>query len=605
MSSFFTVPGAQKKRKRTNNDGPSARKRPAGASVVKRPSKPQPSKRVERETRDDESISSGSEDAEDPGHVEDPGSGSESERDETAAEKRLRLAEAYLSKVREDVDTTGFDAEEIDKDMIAARLEEDIGESKGKVFRRIAADLDYESTRHTWVKHNTASMTAVALCNDYLYTVSKDGVLIQWKLQPLPENQYPQTTRKKPKRQAPPRKRPQRLAIIKGNYKKAKDKNYKGHVGQILCVAASQDGKFVVTGGSDNRLIVWSVHAKGLKMLKTFFHHRDDITGLVFRRGTNTLYSCSRDRTVKVFNLDALAYVESLFGHADHVVDIDALGQERCISVGSRDRTVRLWKVIDESQLVFRASSGTDKKKNSGVDPRSLAETGSLDCCAYIDDQHWVTGSDNGALSLWSIARKRPLHVIPLAHGIEDPLLPSEVSAEANPNPKVVPPPQPRWITSLTTLPYSNLILSGSTDGYIRAWSFNEEDKTLSPAGILGQGNLASPQEETQTNGVPSADGDEMDTTNDNEKEESEIAVANNGEECPKIRGVINNIAVTQRGGKNSDSLTIVAAVGVEHRLGSWMKMKGSRNGAVIYELRHRPRKAVNGVNGVEKMVKK
>lgn len=228
-----------------------------------------------------------------------------------------------------------------DKDMIAARLEEDLGETKGKVFRRIASELDYESTRHTWVKHNTNTTTAVALCNDYLYTVSKDGKLIQWKLQALPEDQFPQTTRKKPKRQAPPRKQPQMLAIIKGNHKKLKDRTFKGHVGQILCVAASQDGKFVATGGSDNRLIIWKVQPKGLKLLKTFFQHRDAVTGLVFRRGTNTLYTCSRDRTVKVFNLDALAYVESLFGHGDHVVDIDALGQERCISVGSRDRTVR------------------------------------------------------------------------------------------------------------------------------------------------------------------------------------------------------------------------------------------------------------------------
>ncbi|KAI1261271.1 WD40 repeat-like protein [Xylariaceae sp. FL1019] len=590
MSSFFSIPGAQKKRKRTTNDGPSTAKRPA-KSILKRPGKPQPPKRAETEDRDDESISSHSENDQDGESFEGFGSGSESEQDETAAQKRLRLAEEYLARVREDVDkevdASGFDAEEIDKDMIAARLEEDLGETKGKVFRRIASDLDYESTAHTWVKHNTTTTTSVALCDDYLYTVSKDGALIQWKLQPLPENQYPQTTRRKPKRQAPPKKRPERLAIIKGSHKKAKDKTYKGHVSQILCVAVSQDGKFVATGGSDSRLCIWTAQAKGLKLLKTFFQHRDGITGLVFRRGTNTLYTCSRDRTVKVFNLDALAYVETLFGHGDHVVDIDALHQERCISVGSRDRTVRLWKVLDESQLVFRATPGTDKKKDRDpvIKPGSVAETGSLDCCAYVDDQHWVTGSDNGALSLWSIQKKKPLFILPRAHGIEDPLPLTETSSEEKPDPKVVPDPQPRWITSLTSLPYSNLILSGSTDGCVRAWMFNEVDKTLSPAGVLGR-PASEPKAE-----VDGVSDDAMDTTEDDE------AHNNNEPQQSRIRGVINSIAVAQRG--KTDSLTIVAGVGVEHRLGGWTKMKGAKNGAVIFEVRSKLMK-----NGIGKAAK-
>jgi ribosomal RNA-processing protein 9 len=61
-----------------------------------------------------------------------------------------------------------------------------------------------------------------------------------------------------------------------------------------------------------------------------------------------------------VWSLDELAYVETLFGrflymmslllivanattgHQDQVLDIDALAQERCISVGARDKTARL-----------------------------------------------------------------------------------------------------------------------------------------------------------------------------------------------------------------------------------------------------------------------
>lgn len=57
------------------------------------------------------------------------GEGSESDSDEgeTAADRRLKLAERYLDNVREDVvDDVGFDAEQIDRDLIAERLKEDV-----------------------------------------------------------------------------------------------------------------------------------------------------------------------------------------------------------------------------------------------------------------------------------------------------------------------------------------------------------------------------------------------------------------------------------------------------------------------------------------------
>lgn len=34
--------------------------------------------------------------------------------------------------------------------------------------------------------------------------------------------------------------------------------------------------------------------------------------GLAFRRGTHQLFSCSHDRTAKIWNLDEMAYVETL-----------------------------------------------------------------------------------------------------------------------------------------------------------------------------------------------------------------------------------------------------------------------------------------------------
>ncbi|KKA27732.1 hypothetical protein TD95_001298 [Thielaviopsis punctulata] len=569
MSSFFTVPGQKKRKRPAAPDGASKRtttsrskpnyKSSNNNSFNNRPSKAAPKKDV---PGDDESISGSDSDEEVAGRtdnaddVHSEADLSSEEEGETAAERRLRLAERYLDNVKQQVDTIGFDAAEIDRDMIAERLQEDVAESKGKVYRNLVADLGFAEARSTHWKANTFAFTSVAVREPYAYTVTKDIHLQKWRLQDLPQNQFPQTTRRKPKKPpAPPRKKPTLVAWLKGNYKKAKDKEYKRHVGEILCVAVSPDGKFVATGGADRRLIIYN--AETLAPLKVFTHHRDSVTGLAFRRGTNQLFSCSKDRTVKVWSLNELAYVETLFGHQDDVVDVDALAQERCVSVGSRDRTARLWKVAEESQLVFRGGASEKKSKRDQAaaatsGPR-IPHEGTMDRVAMLDDELFVTGSDNGALSLWSVAKKKPLHVVPVAHGFDPRLLPTEASAEKDAGPASVPDPNPRYITALRTVPYSDLVLSGSWDGYIRVWRLSEDKRSLEAAGVVG-----APESEE---GASKADKPFV------------------------IKGVINDIDVFERGERGKDGLCVVAAVGKEHRFGRWKSVLGGRNGGVVFEI--------------------
>ncbi|PTB68017.1 WD40 repeat-like protein [Trichoderma citrinoviride] len=591
MSSFFTVPGAQKKRKRpAAPEGPkkkvsasskSSTKASAKSAKFAKPAAKQAAastkKRVERDD-DDDSIS-GSDSDESIESTSDATSDSDKDSDnegETAAEKRLRLAERYLDNVREHVDEIGFDAAEIDRDLIAERLQEDVAESKGKVYRQLASELAFGSASQTLFRSNTNSVTSIAACAPYVYTTTKDLFLHKWRIQDLPQHQYPQTTKRKPKKPpAPPKKRPELEAWIRGNASKQQDRDYKRHSGNILCVAASSDGKFVVTGGQDKKIIVYD--AETLKPLRVFTQHRDAVTGLAFRRGTNQLYSCSKDRTVKVFSLDELAYVETLFGHQDEVLDIDALAQERCISVGARDRTARLWKVAEETQLVFRGGA-VDKKPQPGVNPRSLLHEGSMDRVAMIDDELFVTGSDNGSIALWSVAKKKPVFIQPLAHGLDPPLAPETASAEAHPDPKAVPAPLPRWITALKTIPYSDVILSGSWDGHVRIWKLSEDKKRIDLVATLG----GSPEDDQPSEG----NGDEE--THSTPKTQYR-----------PVHGVINDIAVFERGDRGQDGVCVVAAVAKDHRLGRWSVNKGNgvRNGGVVFEIPKIPRSLSNGAH--------
>lgn len=563
MSSFFTTPASQRKRKREEHPTTSAKRR-----VIDKSSHPKSQKADRPKASRDESISgSGSENEEPKNRRGDEISSSSSDdEDETGAEKRLRLAEQYLQSIKGTVDETGFDAEEIDRDLIAERLQEDVAETKGRLHRHIASSLDVRSATKTQFRANTLTTTGIAACAPYVYTVSKDLYLIKWE---LPKSLSPISKKKKTK---PTRRRPTKLISTHGTKSRKNDQSYTHHTAPILCVAASTTGKFVATGGADRKLIIWS--AENLKPLRVFTQHRDAVTSLAFRKGTNQLYSASKDRTIKTWSLDELAYVETLFGHQDEVLDVAAGSAERCISVGARDRTARLWKVVEETQLVFRGGGGGGSGRGGGSgekerrtqqsridgqadEPRKKYAEGSIDRVALVDEDTFVTGSDNGSLSLWSLQKKKPVFTVPLAHGLDPALKPEEASAEKEPREDIVPERLPRWITALATVPYSDLVISGSWDGQVKLWKVGEGRRTLEAVGSVG------------SSGQDAEEGSHH------------------------LNGVVNDMSVYEKGERGKESVCVVAAVGTECRLGRWKKVQRGRNGAVVFDIQKKREKKI------------
>ena len=120
-----------------------------------------------------------------------------------------------------------------------------------------------------------------------------------------------------------------------------------------------------------------------------------------------------------MFDLATMGYVETLFGHQAPILSIDALRGETAVSVGGRDKTVRYWKVPEESQLVFRGGGGSTwhddldgmdedggedgakKKAGKAIDEASEKFVeGSIECVAMIDETTFVSGGDSGCVVL-------------------------------------------------------------------------------------------------------------------------------------------------------------------------------------------------------------
>lgn len=599
MSSFFTTPASQRKRKRAEATSTASKKRNVTSSSTNAAKAPR------RTERDDESIS-GSESSDDDVREdifseEQGDTASSGDEDETAAERRLRLAERYLENIKTEVEeAVGFDAADIDRDLIAERLIEDVAETKGKVYKRFADSLDYESASYAFAKSKQAprAITGCAVQLPYAWTISKDMVVEKWEIADPKTFKAQGPTRPT---NTTPKRIPKSLIWRKGNKNKGKDREYLGHTGVILSIAVSDSGKFLATGDVKGKLIIWD--AQELAPRKIFTQHRDAITSLSFRRGTEQLFSASADRTIKIWSASELAYIETLFGHQDTVVGIAGgleVKQESCVSVGARDRTARLWKVVEESQLVFRGG-GTARQKGmeklrkgrfggkTGVEDDAMANRfttdvheeddaaiayaeGSIDCVALLDSQLFVTGSDNGALSLWSTQRKKPVFTVPLAHGSDPPIPPEEMSADVDAAENGIKAPRlPRYITALAAVPFSDLIVSASWEGWIRVWRIGPEKRTIESLGTVGR--VASTKDVEVTPGVNGA------------------SVQTKG--IRLVDGIVNGLSVCERGERGKEGLCIVAAVGKTPRLGRWMK-QDVNNGIAVFEV---PRKmALNGV---------
>jgi ribosomal RNA-processing protein 9 len=115
---------------------------------------------------------------------------------------------------------------------------------------------------------------------------------------------------------------------------------------------------------------------------------------------------------------------------------------------------LRGWKVEANSHLVFRGHKAP------------------IDVARVLTDDTFVSGSQDGRLSLWKETRKLPVSTIENCHGIDK-------FGNAN------------WITAVSTIKSSDLIASGSWDGSLKLWSAKEE-KLTSLASIPVQGCINS-----------------------------------------------------------------------------------------------------------------
>lgn len=435
---------------------------------------------------------------------------------ETVDEKRRRLALELVDKVRksekqqredeeDDEDSEGEEREGHRDSLVAKILQQEQLEESGRVRRLIASKLQkpeiYEEPK-ALAKHRQ-SVTAVALSDDDVrgFSSSKDGIICHWDVETGKAEKYLWPNEE----------------VLKSHAVKDPQGRAKKHSKNVLALAISSDGRYLATGGLDRHVHLWDTRTRG--HIQAFPGHRGPVSCLAFRQGTSELFSGSYDRSVKIWNADDRAYITTLYGHHSDILTIDCLRRERALTVG-RDRTMHLWKIPEESRLVFRAPAS------------------SLECCCFISNDEFLSGTDDGSVELWSALRKKPASIAKNAHAL--PSAQKQVSLSdygrmsnghaENDGHKVDNPCSTAhsWVSSVAVCRNSDLAASGAGNGCVRLWAIESENRTLKPLFDI------------------------------------------------PLTGYVNSLAIAKSG------RFLVAGVGQEPRLGRWGRIPAARNGVVL-----------------------
>ena len=114
------------------------------------------------------------------------------------------------------------------------------------------------------------------------------------------------------------------------------------HKGWVRSSAISPDGKHFATGGEDGAAIVWSLGDE-VKEAKTIKAHETAVYSLAFSPDGKTLATASTDKTAKLWDWQSDAEPVKLEGHGDAVWGVDFSPNGKRIATCSADRTIKFW----------------------------------------------------------------------------------------------------------------------------------------------------------------------------------------------------------------------------------------------------------------------
>jgi len=304
------------------------------------------------------------------------------------------------------------------------------------------------------------------------------------------------------------------------------------------------DANFVYTASKDCCIIKWDLATgkktifKGQKLSKItpeinakLSGHSDQILAVAISSDGKFLASGGKDKIIRIWDPTLGKQIHCFTGHRDVITALVFRKDSHHLYSGSSDRTIRIWNC---DEMTFMETLYGHAADILSVD--CLIEERAVSCGQDRTARYWKVVEETQLL--FRGAHTTTVDCITMLNsdrfltGSQDGSIAFWNVRKKNPTAVIPNAHNGEWITSLAALPYSDLVASGSSDGMIRFWKCELKNGKLTPL----------------TNHV-------------------------------MIGGFVNGLVWAKKGKK------LIAAIGQEHRLGRWKKVKKVKNGIMVLTL--------------------
>lgn len=113
-----------------------------------------------------------------------------------------------------------------------------------------------------------------------------------------------------------------------------------GHSGEVTSLTWSNDGRRIVSGGKDGKIIIWD--AESFLVIHYIDAHESDVNALAFSSDIKYLLSASSDKTIKLWNVESGKCIKSIINRSSVKSIAFSPDQQLCLA-GYQNSTAKLW----------------------------------------------------------------------------------------------------------------------------------------------------------------------------------------------------------------------------------------------------------------------
>ena len=119
-------------------------------------------------------------------------------------------------------------------------------------------------------------------------------------------------------------------------------KIFQGHEDSVSSVAFAPDGQTIVSGSKDKTIRLWDLQGNAIGA--PFRGHERSVMSVAFAPDGQTIVSGSLDKTIRLWDLQGNAIGTPFQGHESTVISVAFAPDGQTIVSGSADQTIRLWR---------------------------------------------------------------------------------------------------------------------------------------------------------------------------------------------------------------------------------------------------------------------